>query len=36
MRTKDGTELMEREIAVYKKIRHRNLVRLYEVLMSQS
>lgn len=27
---------MEREIAVYKKIRHKNLIRLYEVLLSHS
>lgn len=36
LKTKDGTELMDREIAVYKKIRHKNLIRMYEVLRSQS
>lgn len=35
MRTKDGFEFMHREIAAYKKIRHPNLIRLYEVLLSE-
>jgi serine/threonine protein kinase len=36
MRTKDGFEFMHREIAVYKKIRHPNLIRLFEVLLNES
>ena len=35
-RTKDGFDNLRREVAVYKKIQHANLIKLHEVIHSES